>query len=194
MAKSPANLAASVKQRLLNLARAQGQVFDVVLVRFALERLFYRLSISGHRERFILKGGMLVTMWIGDENRVTRDADFLGQGDATEVSLKTAFAEIMGIPCEDGLRFDVKGLVATSIRDEMEYGGFRLRTAAFLERTRIPVTIDIGFGDALADAAQQLDYPTLLDMEAPNIRAYPPATVIAEKSRRWWPSAPRTAA
>jgi predicted nucleotidyltransferase component of viral defense system len=181
MAKVPTNLAKSVKDRLLNLARAEGRVFDAVLVRFALERLLYRLSISDHRHRFVLKGGMLVTVWIDDDNRVTRDADFLGHGDGTAGGLMATFKEIMDIPGDDGLDFDVDALAATAIREEMEYGGVRLKTVAYLERTRIPITIDIALGDALADASHELDYPTLLDLPAPHVRAYPPATVIAEK-------------
>ena len=181
MAKTPTNMAKSVKDRLLNIARQEGQVFDVLLVRFALERLLYRLSISEYRERFVLKGGMLVTVWVEDDNRVTRDADFLGHGDPDPERLTADFREIMAIESEDGLVFDLDALAATAIREEMEYGGTRLKTAAYLEKTRIPVTIDIGFGDAIADATQQLDYPTLLDLPAPNVRAYPPATVIAEK-------------
>lgn len=181
MAKKPTNMAKSVKDRLLNIARQEGRVFDVLLVRFALERLLYRLSISEHRDRFVLKGEMLVTVWVEDDNRVTRDADFLGHGDPDPERLAADFREIMAIESEDGLVFDLDALAATAIREEMEYGGTRLKTAAYLEKTRIPVTIDIGFGDAMADATQQLDYPTLLDLPAPNVRAYPPATVIAEK-------------
>ena len=181
MAKAPSNIAKSVKDRLLNIARQEGRVFDVLLVRFALERLLYRLSISEHRDRFVLKGGMLVTVWVEDDNRVTRDADFLGHGDPDPERLAADFREIMAIEVDDGLVFDLDALAATAIREEMEYGGTRLKTAAYLEKTRIPVTIDIGFGDAMADATQRLDYPTLLDLPAPNVRAYPPATVIAEK-------------
>lgn len=181
MAKQPVNLAKSVKDRLLHLARAEGKVFDVVLVRFALERLLYRLSLSAHRDRFVLKGGMLVTVWLDDDNRVTRDADFLGHGDADADQLVADFREIMSVAVDDGLVFDVDKLSATAIREEMEYGGTRLKSVAYLEKTRIPITIDIGFGDAMADPTRQLDYPTLLDLPAPNIRTYPPATVIAEK-------------
>ena len=181
MAKPPVNLAKSVKDRLLKLARAEGKVFDVVLVRFALERLLYRLSLSAHRDRFVLKGGMLVTVWLDDDNRVTRDADFLGHGDADADKLVADFKEIMSVDVDDGLVFDVDNLSATAIREEMEYGGTRLKTVAYLEKTRIPITIDIGFGDAMADPTRQLNYPTLLDLPAPNIRTYPPATVIAEK-------------
>jgi len=181
MAKQPVNLAKSVKDRLLNLARAEGKVFNVVLVRFALERLLYRLSLSAHRDRFVLKGGMLVTVWLDDDNRVTRNADFLGHGDADADRLVADFQEIMSVDVDDGLVFDIDNLSATAIREEMEYGGTRLKTFAYLEKTRIPITIDIGFGDAMADPTRQLNYPTLLDLPAPNIRTYPPATVIAEK-------------
>lgn len=128
--------------------------------------MLYRLSVSDQRDRFILKGGMLVTLWIDGGNRETRDADFLGHGDANQEKLKATFAEIMAIATDDGLVFDTQGLTATTIREEMEYGGVRLRTTAFLERSRIPVTIDIGFGDALAAAAQPLAYPSLLGMVA----------------------------
>lgn len=181
MGRAPTNMAKSVKDRLLNIARKEGRAFDVLLVRFALERLLYRLSISAHRDRFVLKGGMLVTVWVADDNRVTRDADFLGHGDADPDRLVADFQEIMAIDNDDGLAFDIDALAATVIREEMEYGGVRLKTAAYLERTRIPVTIDIGFGDAMADATQRLDYPTLLDLPVPQVRSYPPATVIAEK-------------
>lgn len=181
MAKAAVNIAKSVKDRLLNIARREGRVFDLVLVRFALERLLYRLSVTEHRDRFILKGGMLVTVWIDDDNRVTRDADFLGHGDPDPERLIADFRQIMAGEGDDGLVFDLDALSAEVFREEMEHGGVRLKTAANLERTRIPVTIDIGFGDAMADASQHLDYPTLLDLPAPQVRSYPPASVIAEK-------------
>jgi predicted nucleotidyltransferase component of viral defense system len=181
MARAPVNIAASVKQRLLNLARAEGRAYDVVLVRYALERLLYRLSISEHRGSFILKGGMLVTLWIESSSRETRDADFLGHGDSDPDFLREVFAGVLSIDADDGLAFDTASLRTAVIREEMEYGGVRLRADAYLERTRIPVTIDIGFGDALADAARTMAYPSMLGMDEPEIRIYPPASVIAEK-------------
>jgi predicted nucleotidyltransferase component of viral defense system len=120
MARAPVNLPRSIKDRLLKLSRAEGRVFDVVLVRFALERLLYRLSLTSHRERFILKGGMLVTIWLEDDNRVTRDVDFLGHGDADAGKLVQDFQEIMSVDAEDGLVFDVGALTAAAIREEME--------------------------------------------------------------------------
>ena len=91
MAKQPNDIAASVRQRLLNLARQEGQVFDVVLVAFGLERLVYRLSVSDYRGRFVLKGGMLVTLWTADTGRFTRDIDFLAFGSDEEAALKEVF-------------------------------------------------------------------------------------------------------
>ncbi|PKB14922.1 putative nucleotidyltransferase component of viral defense system [Novosphingobium kunmingense] len=181
MAEPPKNLAASVKARLLNMAREQSRNFDILLVRFALERLLFRLAQSEHRDRYVLKGGMLVTHWLEHDNRETKDMDFLGFGPDDAEAIKQTFAGIMAMEAEDGLIFDVDGLAARPIREEMEYGGIRLRTYAYLERTRISITLDIGFGDALADAGQVMDYPSLLGMERPNIRSYPPETVIAEK-------------
>lgn len=128
MAKRPVNLAKSVKARLLNTARAEVRVFDVALVRFALEQLLYRLSISKHRNRFVLRGGMLVTVWLQSESRETRDADFLRYGGATPEQLVADFGEIKGIAVEDGLEFDIEALASAPIREEMEYGGIRFKT------------------------------------------------------------------
>uniref|UniRef100_UPI0030DA3899 nucleotidyl transferase AbiEii/AbiGii toxin family protein n=1 Tax=uncultured Pelagibacterium sp. TaxID=1159875 RepID=UPI0030DA3899 len=113
MGRTTTNQAASIKQRLLNLARNEGRVYDVVLVRYALERLLYRLSISAHSDRFILKGGMLLTLWIEGGNRETRDADFLGFGNASTESLKATFAEIMAV-IRHGILTPVWGLSASN--------------------------------------------------------------------------------
>lgn len=172
---------ASIRQRLLDFARAEGRVHEVVLVRYALERLLYRLSISRHCDRFALKGGMLVTQWVVGGNRETRDADFLGFGESALDDLKATFAEIMSTRADDALAYDVGALRADQIREGMEYEGVRLRTTAHLDRTRIPVTVDIGFGDAVAPKLEPMNYPSILGMEEPYIQAYPPAAVVAEK-------------
>src|SRR3546814_18925533 len=122
MADTPKNIAASVKQRLLNMARAQGRGFDILLVCFALERLLFRLSQSAHRDNYILKGGMLVTQWLDHDNRETRDADFLGFGDADVETLKAVFAQIMAIPREDGLDFEQGTPTARPSRDDRKSG------------------------------------------------------------------------
>lgn len=181
MADSRNNSPASVRQRLLNLARDKGQVFDVVLVTYGLERLMYRLSISEHRDSFVLKGGMLVTLWIGDENRVTRDADFLGFGEPSEEQLISVFSDVMSLQADDGLVYDIDNLTVRPIREEQQYGGLRLKTVANLGKTRIPIVIDVSFGDATIAPDFTIEYPALLDMPAARIRAYPPASVVAEK-------------
>ena len=119
MADRPTNVAASVKGRLLNLARAQNRNFDVLLVRYALERLLFRLSRSQYRDSYILKGGMLVTQWLDHDNRETRDIDFLGFGPDGPDTIKAIFAGIMAIEADDGLAFDVAALTACAIGEEV---------------------------------------------------------------------------
>ena len=181
MADKLKNIAASVRQRLLNLARTEGQAFDVVLVAFGLERFIYRLSVSAHRDRFVLKGGMLVTLWTKDKGRFTRDIDFLSFGAEDEATLKKTIAEILAIDAGDGLVFDDASLTVAPIREDQVYGVMRLKTTAYLEKTRIPITIDVGFGDALGNPDYTLDYGSLLDFPSASVRAYSPETVIAEK-------------
>ncbi len=181
MAKDISNVAASVRQRLRNLSLERQRDFGMVLVNYGLERLIYRLSVSAHRDSFVLKGGMLVTIWTADDNRTTRDADFLGFGELDEARLTATFAEIMAIEGDDGLAFDIANLNAMVIREDNIYGGVRLKTVALLGTTRIPITIDVGLGDALTEPDHTIDYPSLLSQPIPKVRAYPPATVIAEK-------------
>lgn len=181
MPDRPRNIGASVRQRLLNLAHARGQPMELLLTRYALERLLHRLSVSPHRERFVLKGAMLLATWFDEPHRATRDVDLLGFGDAAEDALLGMFREIMAVEVDDGVSFDLKGLRIEAIREEVEYGGSRIRTTAALAGARIPITVDIGFGDAVEPGVEDIDLPVLLDMPSPHLRAYPPETVIAEK-------------
>lgn len=181
MPDRPRNVGASVRQRLLNLAHMRGQPMELLLTRYALERLLHRLSVSPHRERFVLKGAMLLATWFDEPHRATRDVDLLGFGDAAEDALLKTFREIMAVELDDGVSFDLKSLRIEAIREEVEYGGSRLRTTAALAGARIPITVDIGFGDAVEPGVEDIDLPVLLDMPSPHLRAYPPETVIAEK-------------
>jgi len=181
MARTSKNIAASVRQQLRNHAKENEQDFNVVLVAYGLERLIYRLSISGYRNRYVLKGGMLVTHWTVDSGRFTRDVDFLAFGDEDKATLIREFSEILAIGATDGLVFDTAEITAAPIRDDQVYGGMRLRTTANLDGARIPITIDLGFGDALGDPDFEVDYGSLLNMPGAKIRAYSPATVMAEK-------------
>lgn len=154
---------------------------ELLLTRYALERLLHRLSLSPHRDRFVLKGAMLLATWFDEPHRATRDVDLLGFGDPAHEALLGTFREVMAIEADDGVSFDLKGLRIEAIREEVEYGGSRLRTTAALSGARIPITVDIGFGDAVEPGVEDIDLPVLLDMPSPHLRAYPPETVIAEK-------------
>lgn len=181
MAKEIRNIGASVRARLLNLSKASGQSFDLVLTRFALERLLFRLSQSPHAERFVLKGAMLMMSWFDDPHRGTRDLDLLGFGDPSEAAMLATFRDILAQDAEDGVVFDPDTLSVDRIREELDYGGLRLRAIASVGGARINLTIDIGFGDALEPGAEVVDYPVMLDLPAPRLRAYARETVIAEK-------------
>jgi predicted nucleotidyltransferase component of viral defense system len=178
-----ANVGASVRQRLLNVARERGEDFQQILVRFALERLLYRLAQSPHSEHFVLKGALLFRLWFDLAQRPTRDADFLGYGDAEPEHCAMVFREIasMDMTVNDGLVFDAGTVRAAAIRKEAGYPGVRVNMVATLNGARIPVQCDIGFGDAVTPAPVQQAYPTLLDMPAPVLAVYPLETVVAEK-------------
>ncbi len=181
MPKEIRNLGASVRARLQNLSRETNQSFELILTRYTLERLLYRLSVSAHAERFVLKGAMLLTSWFEESHRATRDIDLLGFGDPSPEAMIAAFQEILVVQAEDGVEFDMKALRVDRIREEQVYGGLRLRTTASISGARIGVTIDIGFGDALEPGAEIINYPTMLDLPAPRLRTYAKETVIAEK-------------
>ena len=181
MAKAVRDIGASVRAQLLALSREKGQAFDLLLTRYALERLLYRLSVSPYRDRFVLKGAMLFTMWFDDPHRATRDVDLLGYGDPSPEPMLATFREICSIATDDGLTFDIDALRVDLIREELEYGGLRLRTSAALASARISIVIDIGFGDAVEPGIEEIDLPVLLDLPVPHLRAYSRETVIAEK-------------
>ncbi|MDZ4759865.1 MAG: nucleotidyl transferase AbiEii/AbiGii toxin family protein [Alphaproteobacteria bacterium] len=175
------NKGASVRARLLAISKANGQVFDLVLNRYAVERLLYRLSVSGHAERFVLKGATLLMTWLDAPHRGTRDLDLLGFGDSDGEKMLAVFREVMATDGDDGIVFDVNALTIERIREHLAYGGLRLVTTADIGGARVKISIDIGFGDALEPGTETLDYPVLLDMPAPQLRGYARETVIAEK-------------
>jgi hypothetical protein len=174
------NVAASVRQRLLNISNSTGEDFGLVLTRYALERLLYRLSQSKYRDQFILKGAMLFHVWTHAPHRPTRDLDLLGRGDPSLEQSREVFGELCRIPVEDdGVIFSGEAVNAEKIKEEQDYEGVRIKFLARLENARIPIQVDIGFGDAVIPGL--LDYPTLLPMPAPRILAYPMNAVVAEK-------------
>ena len=180
-ASHPHNVSASVRARLLKIAKERNQPFQLLLTRYALERLLYRLSMTEHRERFVLKGAMLTTTWFEAPFRPTRDLDLLGFGDPDPDAMLGAFREICAVALDDGVIFDAAALAVDRIRDQLAYGGLRIKTNADIGGARIRVMIDIGFGDAVEPGITELEMPVLLDQPSPRLQAYPPETVIAEK-------------
>ncbi len=177
------DIASSVRQRLLDLSRTRNEDFQLILTRFASERLLYRLSQSKHAERFMLKGALLFALWTGRMLRPTRDVDLLGSGAPGTEALATTFREVCEIQLDhdDGLRFHAETVTAEPIREDQEYEGIRVRFRVTLGRARIDLQVDVGFGDAVTPSPDVVDFPSLLDFPPPRIRAYPQETVIAEK-------------
>ena len=176
------NKPASVRARLLNKAKADQLDFSLVLTRYGLERLLYRLSVSPNKDHFLLKGALLFDMWFDVPHRPTRDIDLLGFGLAEEPVVHEVFREICGIECDDAIVFDAGSIQVNEIRKDANYSGLRVTLQGQLDGARCPVQVDIGYGDAVTPAPELADYPVMLaDLPAPRIRVYPRYTVVAEK-------------
>jgi hypothetical protein len=162
--KTPVNVGASVRARLLRVSKERREDFTLTLMNYAAERFLYRLSRSRLRKQFVLKGAMLFAVRIGERYRPTRDLDLLGLGEATEAAIHAAVREIATTKVDDdGLVFDVDTVEVRAIREDNRYGGIRAIMQAHLAQARIHVQIDVGFGDAITPAAMDMDFPTLLD-------------------------------
>ena len=177
-----ANRSASILARLLHLAKQRGDDYNLLLNRFALERLLCRVAASPHADRFLLKGALLFSLWYDQPHRPTRDADLLGFGADDTDTLIATFRDIVAIEMDDGIAFDPQSVRADSIRDDNRYGGLRVRLNGRIANVRCALQIDVGFGDAVTPEAQTAVFPVLLDdLAAPTLRVYPVYTVIAEK-------------
>jgi predicted nucleotidyltransferase component of viral defense system len=176
------NPAASVHARLAQRRTKTGEDYNVLLVRFTLERLLYRLSISKHREQFVLKGAMLFALWEPEMHRATRDLDLLGFGRSTPERLADIFRELCNLEVEaDGVDFDSRSVRCEDIRAQDEYAGIRVKLRATVGKAVVPLQVDVGFGDALPVAPEEITFPVMLGMAAPKLRAYSRETVVAEK-------------
>lgn len=176
------NLGASIRDRLLNKARAEKLDFNLLLTRYAIERMLYRLSISEQRDQFLLKGALLFDLWFDVPHRPTHDADFLGFGSAELPHIEALFRQICQIQVDDGMVFQPDTVKADEIRKEANYAGVRVTLLGLLNGARCPVQMDIGFGDAVVPGPDEVDYPTILsEMPGPHLRVYPRYTVVAEK-------------
>lgn len=178
----PKNLPSSVKARLQNEAARRGENFNLLLLRYGIERLLFRLSQSAHANRFLVKGAMLFVLWDEKTHRPTRDLDLLAFGSSEKEDLRLVFQDVAATPVtDDGLVFDPESVRAEDIREDVTYGGVRVRIMAKLGTAELPIQIDIGLGDAVTPAPEQVLFPVLLDFPAPLVRTYPVYTVVAEK-------------
>jgi hypothetical protein len=177
----PANIPASVRARLLNVGRERGLEFQLVLSDFAIERFLYRLATSPHASDYVLKGAMLFRTWSSDRHRATWDLDLLGRGPQQVDRLEEVVREICSMPGADGITFDAGSVRGELIRAGDEEAGVRVRFTAHLAEAKIPVQVDVGFGDAVIPEPQRASYPTLLGQPAPTLLAYPREAVVAEK-------------
>jgi hypothetical protein len=179
--KKVRNIAASHRAKLLALAQRRGDDFQFLLGRWIIERFLYRLSLSRHKEDFVLKGAMLFLAWDGKLYRPTRDLDLLGFGSAEIDDVTGRVREICAVPTDDGIVFDLAAIEAERIKEDAEYEGVRVRVPASLDGARVTTQIDVGFGDKVDPTPAELPFPVLLPLNAPVVRAYPPEAVIAEK-------------
>lgn len=178
-----ANIAASIRQRLLNLAKQRNEDFNYVLTQYAMQRLLYRLSISEFKDRFLLKGALLFSIWNADLRRPTRDADFLSFGASDVEILVATFKHICALAgdVDDGLVFNVDGIEGAEIKEDTRYPGVRITGNAELAKARISFQVDIGFGDVVTPEPEEAELPSYLDLPAPKLKVYPIYTVVAEK-------------
>ena len=178
-----ANVAASVRARLRNKMHDTGLEFQFLLARYACERFLYRLGASPMRDRCILKGASLLTVWMDEPYRATRDVDVLALDGADEAYVRQVVATICGVPCpEDALTFDLSSVRVFPIRAAQDQPNQRVTLTARLGNARIPLQVDVGFGDVVVPGPEEVRYPTLLDgMAGPAVRAYPRASSVAEK-------------
>jgi hypothetical protein len=177
------DIQASIKARLLNMVKETKVEFELFLVRYASERFLYRLGSSVMRDRCILKGAGLLSLWMNDPYRSTRDVDLLAIGSSDTASIMNIMNVICSVPCqEDGLTFDLESLEIFPIRQEDEYQGQRAVLNVYLGKAIIRVQIDFGFGDAVSPGPEDAEYPTIINgLPAPRLRIYPKTVTIAEK-------------
>lgn len=182
MSKPLKNVAASVRQKLANLGKESNRPFAELLQYYGMERFLYRLSRSKHRDRFVLKGALMFVVWDTPRSRATKDIDFLAKTENTVENLAGIAQDVCRVEAEeDGLAFDPAAVTGEIIKENADYSGVRISFEGKLERAKIPMQLDIGFGDSITPAPMEIEYPVLLDQPSPRLKGYPPETVVAEK-------------
>jgi len=181
MRKEIKNRSASIKARLMNLARAEKIDFDSLLLRYFQERLLYRLSISDFSDRFVLKGGLLLICLKMPKYRPTKDIDFLAEQIKNDINeIENIFVSIAEMPCNDGVKFIPSSISSERIKEDADYEGIRLKIDGTLGQARKRLQVDIGFGDIITPEATLIEFPSLLD-DPPKVKVYSVESIISEK-------------
>ncbi len=182
MKKDIKNIEASVRALLQNKAKETNRPFAEVLQYYGMERFLYRFSRSKYTDSFVLKGALLFTVWQIPERRTTLDIDFLAHYDNQVASIEAVMRDICNVSVDpDGLVFDSKNIQGRKIKEDADYEGVRLKFLGFLERSRIPMQIDVGFGDIVYPKTKEIDYPVILNFPKPHLKGYPVESVVSEK-------------
>lgn len=182
MKKDIKNIEASVRGQLQNMAKETHRPFAEIFQYFGMERFLYRLSRSEYADKFILKGALMFSVWHVPQRRTTLDIDFLARFNNQVASIEKMIKDVCKtdvIP--DGLVFDPNSVKGYRIKEDADYEGVRVKFAGFLQRSRVPMQIDVGFGDSIYPAAKAIEYPAILDFPKPHLKGYPPESVISEK-------------
>jgi len=176
------NIPASIRAKLQNKAKENNRPFSEILQYYGMERFLYRFSRSRYVDRFVLKGALLFTVWQIPERRATLDIDFLAHFDNQVTSIEKVIRDVCEIPIvSDGLIFNPENVKGQKIKEDADYEGVRIKLVGFLERARIPMQIDIGFGDIIYPKSETIDYPVILDLPKPRLKGYPVESVVSEK-------------
>ncbi len=182
MKKNIKNLEASIRAKLQNKARETNRPFSEILQYYGMERFIYRFSLSQYSDKFILKGALMFAAWQIPERRTTLDIDFLAYYDNQTTAIEKVVKDICKIKVKpDGLVFDSSTVKGEKIKEDADYEGVRVKLIGFLERSRIPMQIDIAFDDIVYPGIITVDYPVILDLPAPHLKGYPAESVVSEK-------------
>lgn len=182
MKKEVENVEASVKAQLQNKARETSRPFSEMLQYYGMERFLYRFSQSKYAEEFVLKGALLFAVWQIPERRTTLDIDFWARFDNQVAAVETVMKDVCNILVDsDGLKFDEATVQSCKIKEDADYEGVRVKLVGFLDRSRIPMQIDVGFGDIIFPKTKVIEYPVILDFPRPLLNGYPAESMISEK-------------
>jgi len=182
MKKDVKNIQASVRAQLQNKAKEANRSFAEVLQYYGMERFLYRFSRSKYADKFILKGALMFTVWQVPQRRTTLDIDFSARYDNQIATIEKVIRDVCKVSViPDGLVFDLQTVKGRKIKEDADYEGVRVKFRGFLERSRISMQVDVGFGDVIYPKPKTINYPVILDFPKPSLKGYPAGSVISEK-------------